>query len=264
MMDKIKPLAFVAAEIRTSYNPALVKDETLAAIQDRLGVLPVARREHRQAFIVGGPQQPGETVLRLMSADSTTSLTLAAGSITLETTTYETVEIFTGLLQAALVAIGDIASPQAVERVGLRYVNELRVSAQIESPQQWASWVCPELLAGLDGATAALHVASVEGVAFNGAQTVLSWQLSEHRALVARFGPVFGPPAVGSDPLRRPVQPADGPFYLVDLDGFWPSVPMPPERYDPVHLLNTVRELHAPIEATFLWATTEQFRKEAL
>jgi len=263
-MDKIKPLAFVAAEIRTSYNPALVKDETLAAIQDRVGTLPVARREHRQAIVVGGPPQPGQTVLRLMAADSTTSLTLAAGSITLETTAYETVEVFTGLLEAALVAIGEVAPPQAVERVGLRYVNELRVAVSIETPRQWESWVCPELLAGLDGATAALGAAGVDGVEFSGAQTVLSWQLSRHRALVARFGPVFGPPAVGNDPLRRPVTPPDGPFFLVDLDGFWPSAPASAEPYDPSSLLSTVRELHAPIEATFLWATTKQFRKEVL
>ncbi|MGI8845545.1 MAG: TIGR04255 family protein [Thermoleophilaceae bacterium] len=263
-MDKIKPLAFVAAEIRTSYTPALVKDETLAEIQDRLPTLPIAKREHRQAIIVGGPMQPGETVLRLMTADMTTSLTLTAGTIALETTAYESVEAFTGLLEAALNAIGDIAPPPAVERVGLRYVNELRLAEAITNPSKWENWVCPELLAPFAGATEALSAAGVDGVAFNGAQTVLSWQLSQQRALIARLGPVFGPPAVGSDPLRRPVQPGEGPFFLVDLDGFWPNMPAPAERYDPTRLLSTVRELHAPIEATFLWATTEKFRKEAL
>lgn len=264
-MDKIKPLAFVAAEIRTSYNPALVKDETLATIQDRLPALPVARREHRQVVVMGGPPQPGETVLRLLNAESTTSLTLAAGAIALETTAYETVEAFTELLEAALSAVADIAPPHSVERVGLRYVNELRVAQAITDPEQWQTWVCPELLAPLASGSKALVAGGVDQVAFNGAQTLLSWQLGRERALVARFGPVFGPPAVGNDPLRRPVQSGEGPFFLVDLDGFWPStMPAQTERYDPAALLSTVRQLHAPIEATFLWATTEKFREEAL
>lgn len=263
------PLAFVAAEVRTSYTPALVADPAVAALAAALPALPVPQREQRHALILNGaPMGPPEVAVRLMSRDAMTSLTITATTLTLETTAYEGVEAFTALLLKCLRAVAVVAEPSAVERVGLRYVNELRVGEPIARIEAWNSYVCPEAIAPALGIAAALRAAGRLEAAAAALQTVVAFELGDGCALTARFNPLSGPAVIGSNPLRRPQVPADGPFFVVDLDAYWPSAAAPGvmtgEPFDPNVLLRIVTALHAPIEATFLWATTDKFRKDAL
>jgi uncharacterized protein (TIGR04255 family) len=265
MPEVIAPLAFVAAEVRASYTPALVADATVAALSSVLVALPVPKREQRHSLIIGSaPVGPAEVAVRLMSRDAMTSLTITATSLTLETTSYQGVEAFSGLFAECMRAIAGVVAPSAVERVGLRYVNELRVAEPIANIEQWRHYVCPEVLGAAVSAGAALKAAGVPGATASALQTVVAFELPGQRAITGRFGPLSGPPAIGSNPLRRPEVPADGPYFVVDLDAYWPSGPATGEPFDPDALLSTVTALHVPIEAAFLWATTDKFRKEAL
>lgn len=260
----IAPLAFVAAEVRVSYTPALVADATVAALSSELAALPVPQREQRQSLVIGSAPGLPELAVRLMSRDAMTSLTITATTLTLETTSYRGVEAFSALFAQCMRAVAGLVAPSAVERVGLRYVNELRVAQPITSIEQWRAYVCAEVLSPALGAGAALRAAGVESATASALQTVVAFELPRQRAITGRFVPLVGPPAIGSKPLLRPNVPADGPYFVVDLDAYWPSGPATGEPFDPGELLSTVTALHTPIWATFLWATTEQFRKEAL
>lgn len=264
MPQVIAPLAFVAAEVRVSYTPALVADPTVAALSSVLVALPVPQREQRQTLVIGSTPAPPEVAVRLTSRDVMTSLTITATSLTLETTSYQGVEAFSALFAECMRAVAGLVAPSAVERVGLRYVNELRVAEPIAILEQWRGYVCAEVLGAVLGAGAALDSAGVKGTTASALQTVVAFELPGQRALTGRFVPLSGPPAIGSNPLRRPEVPADGPYFVVDLDAYWPSGPATGEPFDPGELLSMVTALHAPIEAMFLWATTEQFRKDAL
>lgn len=259
------PLAFVAAEVRTSYTPALVADATVAALSSSLTALPVPQREQRHALIINAaPVGPPEVAVRLMSRDAMTSLTITATTLTLETTAYQGVEAFGALFLQCMRAVATVVEPSAVERVGLRYVNELRIVEPVERIDGWHEHVAPELLGASLGVGTALKAAGSEDATAAALQTVVAFELGSNRALTGRFGPLSGPPVIGSNPLRRPQVPPDGPFFVVDLDAYWPSGQASGEPFAPDSLLNTVTTLHAPIEATFLWATTEKFRKDAL
>ncbi len=264
MPQVIAPLAFVAAEVRVSYAPALVADDTVAVLAAELAALPVPRREQRQSLVLGTTPGPPEVAVRLMSRDAMTSLTITATTLTLETTSYPGVEAFSALFGQCMRAVARRVAPSAVERVGLRYVNELRVAEPITSIEQWRPYVCAELLDPLLGSGAALRAAGVEGAVASALQTTVAFELPTQRAITGRFVPLVGPPVIASDPLLRPEVPAAGPYFVVDLDAYWPSAPARGEPFAPEDLLDTVTALHAPIEATFLWATTEQFRREAL
>jgi len=261
----IPPLAFVAAEVRTSYTPTLVADATVAALSSLLTALPVPHREQRHALIINAaPVGSPEVAVRLMSRDAMTSLTITATTLTLETTAYQGVGAFGALFLQCMRAVAAVGEPSAVERVGLRYVNELRLVKPMERIEGWHEHVAPELLAASLGVGTALKAAGSEDATAAALQTVVAFELGSNRALTGRFGPLSGPSGIGSSPLRRPQVPTDGPFFVVDLDAYWPSGQAGGEPFAPDALLDTVTTLHAPIEATFLWATTENFRKDAL
>lgn len=259
------PLAFVAAEVRTAYTPLLVADATVAALSSLLTALPVPQREQRHSLIINAaPVGSPEVAVRLVSRDVMTSLTVTATTLTLETTAYEGIDAFGALFLQCMRAVAAVVEPSAVERVGLRYVNELRVIEPVERIDGWREYVAPELLGASLGVGAALKAAGSEDATAAALQTVVAFGLGSNRALTGRFGPLSGPSGIGSNPLRRPQVPTDGPFFVVDLDAYWPSGQASGEPFAPEALLNTVTTLHAPIEATFMWATTEKFRKDAL
>lgn len=258
------PLAFVAAEIRVSYTPSLVADATVTALSSELAALPVPQREQRHSLVIGSAPGPPEVAVRLMSRDAMTSLTITATTLTLETTSYQGVDVFSELFTECMRAVAGRAAPSAVERVGLRYVNELRVAEPVANIEQWSGYVSAEVLGPALGARAALTDGGVSVDAASVLQTVVAFNLPGQRAITGRFVPLVGPSGVSNNPLLRPGIPADGPYFVVDLDAYWPSGPATGEPFDADELLNMVTDLHTPIEAMFLWATTEQFRKEAL
>ena len=264
MTDVIAPLAFVAAEVRVSYTPALVTDVVIAALSKQLPALPVPRKEQRQTVIIGAAPTPLEVAVRLTSVDGMTSLTVSATTLTLETTSYQGIDAFSGLFSQCMEAVAEAAAPSFVERIGLRYVNELRVAEPITAIEQWGTYVCSEVMAPAHVGGTALQSAGVEGATVNSLQTLVTFDVPPQRAITARFLPLVGPPAVGNEPLMRPQMPAEGPYFIVDLDAYWPSTQRPPEMFMPGELSRTVSELHVPVEAMFLWATTTKFREGAL
>jgi uncharacterized protein (TIGR04255 family) len=258
----IPPLALVAAEIRTSYNPSLTSDSSLARLQAALPEVPIPQREHRQTVTIGaeGQQAASEAVLRLLSRESNQSLTLTATAITLETTNYPGFEAFAAFFARIVAEVAAIAPPAAVERVGVRYVNEVRDADSIQSIPDWNPLVNSSLLAPAVAGTAALHEAGFPTAEPTVLQTTASWQLPDHCGLTGRFTPLVGPPVIGGLLRRTPAPPESGPFFVVDLDAYWPTSQQPSDSFAPDRLTSLLETLHAGIEAAFEWATTPELR----
>src|SRR5664280_541833 len=279
------PLAFVAAEVRTALAPALGADAALAVLRRALPELPVIGRAQRNsvALTSAGPQLNSEQVWRLLDRKSSTSLSVGPTTVALETTHYPGVEAFIDLFGRAVATVAEIDTPAAVSRIGLRYVNEVWGPLSVASAADWAGVISEDVLAGSSAALSALTAAepvgsestgplacslgrrSSETVRTVGFEAAYAAALPDRRAVSVRLQTLFGPGVVGSDPLRRAFTPATpGPFFVIDLDGSWPSEQAEAPEFSAKHAVATLRALHAPIEALFLWATTDDYRKRVL
>lgn len=268
------PLAFVAAEVRTALAPALGADAALAVLRRALPELPVIDRAQRNsvALTSAGPQLNSEQVWRLLDRKSSTSLSVGPTTVALETTHYPGVEAFIDLFGRAVATVAEIDTPAAVSRIGLRYVNEVWGPLSVASAADWAGVISEDVLAGSSAALSALTAAEPVGsesteetVRTVGFEAAYAAALPDRRAVSVRLQTLFGPGVVGSDPLRRAFTPATpGPFLVIDLDGSWPSEQAEAPEFSTKHAVATLRALHAPIEALFLWATTDDYRKRVL
>jgi uncharacterized protein (TIGR04255 family) len=268
------PLAFVAAEVRTALAPALGADAALAVLRRALPELPVIGRAQRNsvALTSAGPQLNSEQVWRLLDRKSSTSLSVGPTTVALETTHYPGVEAFIDLFGRAVATVAEIDTPAAVSRIGLRYVNEVWGPLSVASAADWAGVISEDVLAGSSAALSALTAAEPVGsestgetVRTVGFEAAYAAALPDRRAVSVRLQTLFGPGVVGSDPLRRAFTPATpGPFFVIDLDGSWPSEQAEAPEFSAKHAVATLRALHAPIEALFLWATTDDYRKRVL
>jgi uncharacterized protein (TIGR04255 family) len=191
---------------------------------------------------------------RYFARDLTAAVTFRPGSIVVETTNYDRYESFRMWISLALRACADCSLIDGVERVGLRYIDEIRVP-QLEAVDDWAEWLDPSLLCPLEVAKAAgLGVEGWQGTAafFDGAST----------HLVLRHGPRHGHALDPTGDLRRSnVEP--GPFYLLDIDSYWEAEGPIPEL-NPETVLATCDQIHAPVGGVFEGLITERLRQEVL
>jgi uncharacterized protein (TIGR04255 family) len=112
-------------------------------------------------------QQTIETFPRWTTRDRRTALTVRPTSLLLETTKYGSYERIRALLGAAARARVAIAPPAGIERIGLRYIDEIRVPLNNgEIRPAWGDWVHPALLGPVHiGENLGLTPAASEGAA---------------------------------------------------------------------------------------------------
>jgi len=126
-------------------------------------------------------------------------------------------------LREAVLARQEAAPVDGVERLGIRYVNEVRVP-DLDSPTEWQAWIAP-----------ALTSPSTLGTA-NG-QQVQTWQGvtvfgDAQNGIVVRHGVFEGYAVNPAGDLQRPAPPP-GPFFLIDLDCYWmPAGDTPPLEWE--------------------------------
>ncbi|HVF05263.1 MAG TPA: TIGR04255 family protein [Frankiaceae bacterium] len=253
------PLALVAAEIRFTDAARLrqqqTKDEVTIALEERFPFAePLQRAEVSLNLIPGGgqPQIQERLGVVLKNASSTETLTIMSESLTYETTTYTSVE---KLIEAVTEAIGALASAKvrpALQRVGLRYINELRVSAQFTDVRQWSTWINDRLIGYLE--------VGPEGVPATGAQSVSTYDLGEGRGLNCRFAALNQGPIVVPEFLKRPAIPS-GPFFVLDFDGFQDfsgpdAVPLSAEA-----VRDSLSTVHVPCGTAFQQSITDEARE---
>lgn len=254
------PLEFVAAEVRFPFAPRLSQDATLDAFVEAVRQdFPVPAKERvgagLQLTFGSGQATPkpveAHTVLRCMNRTKTRSVVVTPSAMVLETTAYEDYEDFRQSLKTVVSAIADLDAVVGVERLGLRYIDELRVDGHDGTLEAWRPWVAPELLASLD---------VVQGYDPELAEGVIRVRTGTHSQVLLRYATLDGSGVV-NDRLkkRRPVE--DGPFFVIDIDSSW-------ENDDEISEFSVdwtcaeFDKLHEPTGSIFLQAVSERYKTE--
>jgi len=150
---KNAPVYFTVAQVR--FNPVLNMEGYLSTIQERMRktLFPDFRRENIQQLILpfappaDGSQPPSPSFVPKArcifgSIDRSTEFVLENSSLGLQTTAYETSDIFFKTMLDGLKIIHEAVQLDFTERIGLRYCD-----AVLPTPQQSLSdYLTPEVL----------------------------------------------------------------------------------------------------------------------
>lgn len=256
------PLRLVTAEFRFPLSPRLTGADLLSLLGDTLGgdlpiVEPITPQGLQLTFgSEAPPPPPAQAGYRLLTRDRTTAVTVASTRVAVETTTYEHWEDFRdGVVALALRAIGDeLAAIAGLDRVGLRYINEVRVPGAAEEVADWENFIAPALLA-----TARLAA----GQRIRTMQLALHLDRGDGAELLMRSGLLKGHVVDDTGVLRLPSPPEDGHFFLIDVDSFW-SRPAAYDEWRTDAVLEIADRLHEPIDDLFESCIQEKLRDEVL
>ncbi len=141
------PLAYVACEVRFPLTPNLTGDESLELlaaafadtlpIPDFMSVRPAGEMEATQDI---------ERGLRFLNKARTASIAVTRRSLVTEVTSYSRWENFKPLVLRAIEAVADTKRIIGAERIGLRYINEVRVPGSISDLSGWRGWISDDVL----------------------------------------------------------------------------------------------------------------------
>ena len=256
-------LRLVTVEFRFPISPRLSGSDLLTVLGDQLGdTFPIIEPTSVQLTIGAPAPQPTALIgsgggYRLLTRDRTTAVTVGANRITIETTVYRRWEDFRdGPVAKALTTVGDgLGAIAGLDRVGLRFINEVRVPGLTGTdPLRWRDYIAPELLAVADLAP---------GREVKTVQIALHLAIGNGTEVLMRAGLLEGRVVDDTGPLRLPRPPQPGTFFLVDIDSFWNRDPTY-EAWDSARALEIADRLHAPIDDLFEKSLTEKLRQDVL
>lgn len=256
------PVVLVAFELR---HPAADPMST-SALSKLKGSLAKEVPLRRDATVVnfnlnvhpaqgGTPQVDSQTVPKFFSRDRSTAVTYRSEAIVVETTKYQRYERVRELVSLAVHARLAVSSIDGVDRIGLRYINEVRVPdyEAAASPTAWAAWLDDSLLGPLRFA-GDLKLTAQQGIA--------QFEVSPGQTLALRYGPLDGYAVSPDGDLKRTTTPP-GPFFLLDIDSFWIATEENPQA-EPSWIMKTCDTLHTPVDTLFERLITDRLRKEIL
>lgn len=253
----------MAIEVRHAPSEPLDRKQVADASAQVRHLLPLPSEMNEVSVTVhaspDGPptqQQVVSSFPRLTSRDKRTALSIRPDSLVIETTDYGSYDRMRELLDIALQVRLAVAPPAGVERIGLRYIDEIRVPAENGSSiPAWEQWVDSSLLGPVHvGAELGLVPVVNEGV------FVLSG--GSDRALVLRYGAQSDYAVQSTPDLRRPLPPP-GPLFKLDIDSFWQAAEQVPE-FDVDLILRQADALHEPVRGVFESVITDRLREEVL
>jgi uncharacterized protein (TIGR04255 family) len=208
-------LALVVAQVQFPAILSIQADQALLArFQDRIrNKYPYLFLGQQFGFNIGPqgveqPQQASSRLYQFADAEREWMVTLTANSIALETRDYTDYEDFSERLLRILASAQDVYKIPNRQRLGLRYVNEIR-HPNANSPEDWTSLINPQLLGILANRDLSPLIAS-------------SFQETSIRLDNGRLTLRHGHFAQGTTVAPSPGEPPKdgGPFYLLDLDAY--------------------------------------------
>lgn len=229
---------------------ARVEHEQLMAASDATKALAIGERLHdslkgprpmaapTMVLQVGGPATPAATqevnlgAWQYVSEGRDWVATVAPGFFSLETLSYERWDDFLARLDQLVAAVADVLSPALVQRVGLRYIDELRAPG-VTTAADWSGRIAPNFL----GAANDPHV----GASVTSIQQAVEIQGPNGTKVVLRHGTV------------RTVE--GQPAYLLDQDCSIEDS----GRFDAATLITSFDQLHILALGVFQRAITDTY-----
>jgi len=203
-----------------------------------------------------GQQRVQEHVVpRYTIRDRTLAVAVTDTTLTVETTSYRHYPQFREVLARAFAAAEKVIQPEGVARIGMRYIDEIRIPGLAsEDAVAWRDW--------LDSSLLPPEVNAMADVGFDAAawEGLSQYIVGSDKKLVLRHGLRSGPVVPANGPLRRPSEPPPGPQFSLDFDCFWEPAGIP--EFGPELLLATCDELRSPARTLFDLLVTHRLRDE--
>jgi uncharacterized protein (TIGR04255 family) len=153
-------------------------------------------------------------------------------------------------------ARSQVSSIVGVERIGLRYVLEVRVPVGVDGRIEWANWIAEPLLGPQRIAPGGLILTEWQGAA-------VYREPQPGKSMIVRYGPGVGQALDPSYHLRRTMAVQPGPFFLLDIDSFWTPTGSIPE-YNRDAVLTTFQDLYEPARTVFQEMLTNRLKDDLL
>jgi uncharacterized protein (TIGR04255 family) len=247
------PLRYVlfVAELRSA--AVLGEPAALDEIHEALrGALPV--RE----------DSPGPPMLRSAIAGARfvdgaqhRAVIVGPSTVTVDTTAYSTFDEFSDFLGVVLGAVAGVAPGRACQRLGLRYVDEVRIpNVKSGSVRQWCDWINNDLVPPVALKATEGH-RDFSGVIDDTRDAGFGVRFAWHTGT----GHVVQP----QGPLLVPNPSEPGPYFAIDTDSYWNFIPGTDIlTLGDSALKQHVDSLHDPVHEFFEMSLTDRLRNEIL
>ena len=212
------PLVRVIAQIRFPPILSIRKEGSVADFQEALrAVYPYLAREETRSIDIGSGQDPNApemVIWRLADQPEAANwrVSLGVDFIALETSRYASRTDFLDRLQTILAKVEACFNPASAQRIGLRYIDQLKGAALVRIGDLVESSILG-ILQAAEGSPGLLRDATVH-------QMTQAQLLAEEGVIQGRWGSLS--PNVTYDP--DVLQPIPGPSWVLDLDMFAPNV----------------------------------------
>lgn len=251
------PLALVTVEVRLNYDPranvSSVRDGFALAVRSEFPILNVENVVNFSVDLpTGNSEQQSIQQIRGTNASRTATVSLNPNSLQLSVIghSYQGYDSFKPFLETCLNAMQETLPEAGIERVGIRFLDEVRVPVQLESVKDWSQWVNPGLLASV-AAFDKGPVLQVRG------STVFSGD--KDCQIHFQWGDFNGETIVSNEvPLEKPTH-KPGKFFVLDVDSAWQASEF--TILTAAQISERVESLHVPIGSIFQWAISEQSRE---
>lgn len=259
-VDPITPVALVTMEIRHPAADSLTESSSRELKHLLADQLPIERQAQDVAWGMAAPgaapTPTAERFVRYVNRDNTIAASMKNQAIIVETSAYTDFEAFCEIVMQVVDARAQVSSIVGVERIGLRYVLEIRVPVGVDGHVEWSNWIEEPLLGPQHIAPSGLSLTEWQGAA-------VYREPQPGKSLILRYGPGFGQALDPNYHLRRVTRAQPGPFFLMDIDSFWtPNGPIP--EYDRDALVTTYQELYAPTRTVFQDMLTSRMKDDLL
>jgi uncharacterized protein (TIGR04255 family) len=189
----------------------------------------------------------------MMNRSRTISITIAPTALIVETTAYSHFEEFIEVVRRTLEAADGTVSLAGIQRVGLRYIDEIRVVG-VQTPADWEGYIDAGLL---------FQSKLGPSLRLQRTESLAEFEMEGGHRTVMRFGAMTGRVVDPGGPLRVR-RTGDGPFFLIDLDSFWLPTDEDIPEFTVQRVLDTCTELRKPIRGLFEASITDRLRDEVL
>ena len=246
------PLAFVACEIRFPLAPKLTGDGSLESLTEVFAdTLPIPEivtfRSIPEMDASGDPERQ----LRFLNKQRTTSVSVTRNSLVVETTDYGEWKDFKPHVLEAVQAVRESVKIVGAERVGLRYIDEIRIPDRITDVSGWSGWINNDVLG---------HIDPMPGYTPESFQTVIELS-GPNGQIIVRYAALDGVGVVSNQPLKRQIQATEGPFFVIDTDSYRDTPGEEMLSFTTRELATVLDELHEPVGTTFQNAITDKSRE---